>query len=52
MARLAALALSALLGGCAGSTAPELAGNDLDGKPLRLSDFRGKVVVLDFWSST
>ncbi len=24
---------------------------DKDGKPLRLSDFRGKVVVLDFWAT-
>jgi hypothetical protein len=29
--------------------APEIAGEDLDGVPFRLSDYRGKVVVLDFW---
>jgi thiol-disulfide isomerase/thioredoxin len=29
--------------------APEFATTDMDGKPVRLSDFRGKVVVLDFW---
>ena len=32
-----------------GETAPEIEGNDLDGKAMKLSDFRGKVVVLDFW---
>jgi cytochrome oxidase Cu insertion factor (SCO1/SenC/PrrC family) len=32
-----------------GKTAPDIAGKDLDGKPFKLSDYRGKVVVLDFW---
>jgi hypothetical protein len=32
-----------------GKTAPEIVGEDIDGKPLKLTDFRGKVVVLDFW---
>jgi hypothetical protein len=32
-----------------GKTAPEIAGEDIDGKPMKLTDFRGKVVVLDFW---
>jgi peroxiredoxin len=32
-----------------GSEAPEIEGEDLDGKPMKLSEFRGKVVVLDFW---
>jgi hypothetical protein len=32
-----------------GSRALEIAGEDLDGALLRLSDYRGKVVVLDFW---
>lgn len=32
-----------------GEVAPDIVGRDLDGKPLRLSDHRGKVVVLDFW---
>lgn len=32
-----------------GSVGPEIAGFDLDGAPFRLSDYRGKVVVLDFW---
>ena len=33
-----------------GKPAPELAAIDLDtGKPVTLADFRGKVVVLDFW---
>ncbi len=31
--------------------APGLAGDSLDGKPLRLSDYRGKVVVLNAWAS-
>jgi cytochrome oxidase Cu insertion factor (SCO1/SenC/PrrC family) len=32
-----------------GKTAPEIDGEDLDGKTFKLSDYRGKVVVLDFW---
>lgn len=32
-----------------GATAPEIEGNDLDGVAFKLSDYRGKVVVLDFW---
>lgn len=32
-----------------GKTAPDIVGEDQDGKPLKLSDFRGKVVMLDFW---
>ena len=34
-----------------GRPAPEIVGEDLDGAPLRLSDFRGQVVVLDFWAT-
>jgi hypothetical protein len=32
-----------------GTLAPEIEGEDLDGVPFKLSDYRGKVVVLDFW---
>jgi thiol-disulfide isomerase/thioredoxin/DNA-directed RNA polymerase subunit RPC12/RpoP len=32
-----------------GNRALEIEGEDLDGKPLKLSDYRGYVVVLDFW---
>jgi hypothetical protein len=32
-----------------GKVAPEIEGEDLDGKAFKLSDYRGKVVVLDFW---
>jgi len=31
-----------------GSAAPEFSFTDLDGKPHRLYDYRGKVVLLDF----
>jgi thiol-disulfide isomerase/thioredoxin len=34
-----------------GMAAPEIVGEDLDGRPLKLSDFRGKVVLLDFWGA-
>ena len=34
-----------------GADAPDFVLNDLDGKPVRLSDFRGKTVVLSFWAS-
>lgn len=32
-----------------GMTAPDIEGADFDGKTFKLSDYRGKVVVLDFW---
>lgn len=32
-----------------GKPMPEIVGTDVDGKPLKLSDHRGKVVVIDFW---
>ena len=32
-----------------GKSAPEITGADVDGKPFKLSDYRDKVVVLDFW---
>ena len=32
-----------------GQLAPETVGEDLDGVPFKLSDYRGKVVLLDFW---
>ncbi len=32
-----------------GKVAPEVEGEDIDGKRFKLSDYRGKVVVLDFW---
>ena len=34
-----------------GNPAPEIDGVDFSGKPLKLSDYRGKVVVLVFWGS-
>jgi peroxiredoxin len=34
-----------------GKLAPQIQGQDLQGKPLKLSDYRGKVVLLDFWGS-
>jgi len=32
-----------------GKPSPEISGADLDGKPFKLSDYKGKVVVVDFW---
>lgn len=34
-----------------GMIAPEIAGEDLQGVPFKLSDYRGKVIVLDFWGN-
>jgi peroxiredoxin len=42
--------LFALLHLARGQIAPEIKGEDVDGKPFKLSDYRGKVVVLDFWN--
>lgn len=32
-----------------GEVAPDIQGEDIEGRPLRLSEFRGKVVVVSFW---
>ncbi len=34
-----------------GKPAPEVTSVDLDGKKVKLSDLRGKIVVLDFWAT-
>jgi RNA polymerase sigma factor (sigma-70 family) len=34
-----------------GNVAPEIEGQDLDGRPMKLSSYRGKVVVITFWPS-
>ncbi len=41
-------ALLGLRGPAIGRIAPEIAGDDIDGKPMKLSDSRGKVVLLTF----
>jgi thiol-disulfide isomerase/thioredoxin len=41
---------AAIVGTATGNTAPEIDGFDADGKPMKLSDLRGKVVLLDFWA--
>jgi peroxiredoxin len=48
------------LGGCeppavegkqVGNLCPDIAGEDPDGKVIRLSEFRGKVVLVNFWGT-
>jgi hypothetical protein len=34
-----------------GKEAPDMTGEDQDGKKFKLSDYRGKVVLLDFWGN-
>ena len=34
-----------------GETAPEIFGADIDNVEFKLSDYRGKVVVIDFWGN-
>ena len=34
-----------------GKTAPEIAGEDIAGTKFKLTDYRGKVVVIDFWGN-
>jgi len=45
-AQLAALKVTAI-----GSEAPDFIQNDVNGNPVKLSSFRGKYVLLDFWAS-
>jgi cytochrome c biogenesis protein CcmG/thiol:disulfide interchange protein DsbE len=46
-----AAAASVAVAPAVGSRAPELALTDLDGTPVRLSDFAGRPVVLNYWAS-
>jgi thiol-disulfide isomerase/thioredoxin len=48
---LAKHSLKALLKSPIGKPAVEIEGEDLEGKNFKLSDYRGKVVLLDFWGS-
>ncbi|MDM1292682.1 redoxin domain-containing protein [Sphingobacterium sp. N143] len=43
--------IAKLKSGSAGATATDFSGMDIQGKPLKLSDYRGKYVLLDFWAS-
>lgn len=36
---------------CIGQVVPEIALNDVNGKPMKLSDTRGNIVLIDFWAS-
>src|SRR6516165_7654652 len=33
------------------TAAPDWQLSDVDGKPVKLSDFKGKVIILDFWAT-
>jgi thiol-disulfide isomerase/thioredoxin len=46
---LAELELFAINKLAVGKVAPEIEGTDLDGKKFKLSDYRGKIVMLFFW---
>lgn len=37
--------------GAVGTEAMDFTQNDVDGKPVKLSSFKGKYVLLDFWAS-
>ena len=39
------------VGVAVGMRGPQIEGEDIDGKPMRLDDYRGKVVLLDFWGN-
>lgn len=39
------------IGTAVGDLAPEIAMNNTKGKPMKLSDLRGQLVLIDFWAS-
>jgi peroxiredoxin len=50
-AALSSLICSAAFAAKVGDTAPEFTRTDFSGKQLKLSDYRGKIVLLNFWAS-
>jgi RNA polymerase sigma factor (sigma-70 family) len=52
LGQVAAWRLDDLLNLAVGKVAPDFEGQGVDGKPLKLSDYRGQVVVLAYWFST
>lgn len=51
LAEVAEWTLSEMRDMAVGKPAPEIVADDLDGRPMKLSDFRGRVVVVSFWAS-
>jgi thiol-disulfide isomerase/thioredoxin len=51
LARAAEHALFEMRDLAVGNPAPEIAAEDLDGRPMKLGDFRGRVVVVNFWAT-
>ena len=51
LADIASSSLDELKTTAVGELAPPIDGMGLDGKPLQLSDYRGKIVVLVFWAT-
>jgi peroxiredoxin len=51
LAEVAQSRLDEMLNLAVGKPAPEIEGLGVDGKPLKLDDYRGKVVVLVFWGT-
>ncbi len=51
LASRAAMILTEMRELVVGKTAPEIEGKDVDGRPMKLSDHRGKVVVLAWWAT-
>lgn len=45
------LSLNTLKATAIGTLAPDFTQNDTEGKPVKLSSFRGKYVLIDFWAS-
>jgi len=50
-AKLLAGEIKKIESGLPGSTAANFTANDMNGKSLSLSDFKGKYVIVDFWAS-
>ena len=50
-ARLLKISIESIQATAIGAYAPDFTQNDVNGNPVKLSSFRGKYVLLDFWAS-